>query len=303
MKMFSVRKMRLLTYMKALRPWSFTASFIPVAIGNCLVYKSHGTFNINTFLATIITVLCVHAAGNLVNTYFDFIGGIDNTGSDDRTLVDGLLQPVSVAVLAAMFYVGACAVFLLLVNLSPARVEHLAVIFVCGLFCSFMYTGGLGLKYHALGDIVIVLIFGPVLVMFSYFTQAGWLSLAALIYAIPHALSVEAILLSNNTRDMNSDKQAGIITLAIVLGHSGCYKFFCLLLFVPYILYLVASVLCCPWMLLPASSLVQAFYLENRFRSNNLHMLPQEVAKLNFLMGMLYVIAIFMTPTTSLPYL
>ena len=36
-------------------------------------------------------VLSVHCAGNVVNTYFDFIKGIDNRKSDDRTLVDHIL--------------------------------------------------------------------------------------------------------------------------------------------------------------------------------------------------------------------
>lgn len=63
---------KLSPYLIALRPWSFTTSLGPVALGSCLVYKSLGVFNIWIFLFTCICALSVHAAGNLVNTYVDF---------------------------------------------------------------------------------------------------------------------------------------------------------------------------------------------------------------------------------------
>lgn len=62
----------------SLRPWSFSASLIPVAIGSALAYKSSDNFNFWVFLFTLLTVLSVHAAGNLVNTYYDFMKGIDS---------------------------------------------------------------------------------------------------------------------------------------------------------------------------------------------------------------------------------
>ena len=64
--------LKLSPYLIALRPWSFTASLGPVALGSCLAYKWIGTFSSWIFVVTCICALSVHAAGNLVNTYFDF---------------------------------------------------------------------------------------------------------------------------------------------------------------------------------------------------------------------------------------
>jgi hypothetical protein len=63
---------KLSPYLIALRPWSFTASLGPVALGSCLAYKTIGIFSTWIFAVTCICALSVHAAGNLVNTYVDF---------------------------------------------------------------------------------------------------------------------------------------------------------------------------------------------------------------------------------------
>lgn len=297
------RKLVLSNYLIALRPWSFTVSIIPVALGSCLAYKFLGVFDVYIFLTTIFTAVCVHAAGNLVNTYFDFMRGIDNKKSDDRTLVDNILSPNDVVTLGALFYISGCVGFLLLNFISSAKMEHLALIYFCGLSGSFLYTGGLGLKYIALGDIIIVLTFGPVAVVFSHLSQTGQLSFVPLIYAIPLALNTEAILHTNNTRDMDSDHQAGVLTLAILLGKTGSYCLFCLLLFVPYLIFLTVGIHYSVWMLLPAVSILLAFPLEKSFRRGHLETLPHEVAKLNLIMGILYIIAVYLAHPKSLPSL
>ena len=85
-------------YLVALRPWSFSASLTPVLMGCVLAYKTTEAFSLVVLMATLLTVVSVHAAGNLVNTYCDFMRGIDSKRrSDDRTLVDHILTPEEVA--------------------------------------------------------------------------------------------------------------------------------------------------------------------------------------------------------------
>lgn len=84
-------------YMIALRPWSFSASLTPVMLGSALAYNNlpaSQSFSPLIFFLTLIVALCVHGAGNLVNTYYDFKYGIDTEQStSDRTLVDKVLKP------------------------------------------------------------------------------------------------------------------------------------------------------------------------------------------------------------------
>ncbi|XP_050414659.1 ubiA prenyltransferase domain-containing protein 1 [Patella vulgata] len=295
--------LQLTRYVVALRPWSFTASFTPVALGCTLAYKTTGDFHPAIFIYSLITALSVHAAGNLVNTYFDYFHGIDSKKSDDRTLVDKILSPQDVAWLGGVLYVIGCLGFLCLTFVSPAKMEHLALIYFGGLSGSFLYTGGLGLKYIALGDLLIFLTFGPVTIMFSFLCQTGRLSLICILYAIPLALNTEAILHSNNTRDMDCDSKAGIVTLAILLGHTGSYLLFTLLIFTPYIIFILMALHYTKWMFIPASSMFLAFRYEKDFRRGDLKNLPRELAKLNLLMGLLYVVACLCADSNNLPKL
>lgn len=199
--------------------------------------------------------------------------------------------------LGAILYMAGCVGFILLAMLSPARMEHLALVYFGGLSSSFLYTGGIGLKYIALGDLVIMVIFGPISVLFSYFSQTGHVEWMCIYYAIPLALNTEAILHSNNTRDRLQDRKAGIVTLSIIIGRTASHILYALLLFTPYTMFVVLSVKYSVWFLLPLVTLPQAFKIEKEFRNiNTLQHVPRQTAKLNFFFGLLFVFSVYATP-------
>lgn len=292
---------KLSSYVSALRPWSFSASFIPVALGCALAHKATGNFDLVVWCITCLTALSVHAAGNVVNTYVDYQKGIDSKRSDDRTLVDKILTPDEMVQLGAVLYCLGCLGFILLVALSPAKMEHLALVYFGGLSSSFLYTGGIGLKYIGLGDVLVLVIFGPVTVLFAYMTQTGTLHLGTLYYAMPLALNTEAILHSNNTRDMVSDQKAGIVTLAILIGRTASHVLFAGLLFIPYIVFTVMALHFTPCFFLPLITIPNAFQLEKQFRQGDLQSLPQKTAKLNIYFGLFYVLACVVAGRGQLP--
>ncbi|XP_030041417.1 ubiA prenyltransferase domain-containing protein 1 [Microcaecilia unicolor] len=290
-------------YVFALRPWSFSTSLTPVALGSALAYRSDGTLDFLLLLVCAVAVLSVHGAGNLVNTYYDFSKGIDHKKSDDRTLVDQILKPQDVVWFGVFLYTLGCICAACLYCLSTLKLEHLALIYFGGLSSSFLYTGGIGFKYVALGDLVILITFGPLAVMFAHAVQVGYLSTLPLLYAIPLALSTEAILHSNNTRDMESDKQAGIITLAILIGPTLSYVLYNSLLFLPYLIFCVLATRYTISMALPLLTIPMAFSLEREFRKQHYSKIPKQTAKLNLFLGLFYVFGILLTPAGMLPKL
>lgn len=294
--------MKLSSYVLALRPWSLSASLIPTLLGSALAYKTTSEFGWLNFLVTIFTVVSVHGAGNLVNTYFDYLNGIDGRKSDDRTLVDQLLTLDEVASLGAVLYGAGCAGFVALAALSPAKMEHLALVYFGGLSSSFLYTGGIGLKYIALGDVIVLVIFGPLSVLFAFMAQTGKVELSCIYYAIPLALNTEAILHSNNTRDLESDKAAGIVTFAILVGLTASHILYALLLFAPYIMFVMLSLRYSVWFLLPLITLPGAFKIEKQFRcQETIQKVPQKTAKLNLCFGFLYVVSV--SAIRTLPFI
>lgn len=130
------------SYVLALRPWSFSASLTPVALGSALAYRSQGTLDPGLLVGSAVTVLAVHGAGNLVNTYYDFSKGIDHKKSDDRTLVDRILEPQDVVRFGVLLYTLGCISAACLYSVSTLKLEHLALIYFGGLSSSFLYTGG-----------------------------------------------------------------------------------------------------------------------------------------------------------------
>ncbi|XP_015446777.1 ubiA prenyltransferase domain-containing protein 1 isoform X1 [Pteropus alecto] len=141
-------KQKCASYVLALRPWSFSASLTPVALGSALAYRSQGVLDPRLLLGCAVAVLAVHGAGNLVNTYYDFSKGIDHKKSDDRTLVDRILEPQDVVRFGVFLYTLGCVCAACLYYLSPLKLEHLALIYFGGLSGSFLYTGGDNLSWE-----------------------------------------------------------------------------------------------------------------------------------------------------------
>lgn len=295
-------------YLNSLRPRTFTPSLASVTLGAVLAFKATGNFDAVIFLVTCLTVLAVHGAGNLVNTYYDFVKGVDRSSQSvnqcpDRTLVDHRLSIDQVVHLGVIAYMFGCFGFVCLVFLSTARMEHLALVYFCGISCSFLYTGGLGLKYIGLGDILIMVIFGPISILFSFMSQSGYIDPGTIAFALPLAFHTEAILHSNNTRDIESDQRAGAVTLAILIGPTFCHIIYALLLFIPYIMLIVSIIHYSIVFGLPLITITKAFQLEKNFRSGHLTDIPSATASLHLLFSVSYIISCCLIHPTSLPLL
>jgi len=155
--------------------------------------------------------------------------------------------------------------------------------------------------------LIVIITFGPISVLFAYIAQVGsfsdgnsWNELLSLImFALPLALNTEAILHSNNVRDLEEDKKSGIFTMAIYLGFSRSYILYVFLLFVPYLMFLCMAIQQSVYYFLPLMTIFMAFDLEKDFRYRRLTLLPLKTAKLNLVFGLVYVLACFMKNTTN----
>ncbi|CAF1387438.1 unnamed protein product, partial [Didymodactylos carnosus] len=275
---------------------------------SALAYPHVNDISVIVLILTSLSALCVHAAGNLFNTYYDFKYGVDRKVNkkteendiiigEDRTLTEGLLKPDDVVRLGLALYSIGTFSFLILTHFSLAREPYLALIFFGALPLSFLYTGGIGFKYIAMGDLLILLTFGPITVLYSFISQAGHYSPYPVLYALPLTLNTEAILHSNNTRDMLHDRSVGILTLSLLIGKTFSYYFYCVLIYVPYLMiaFIMFKV---SWMcFLPLLTIGYARELCEEFRTNQLHKLPNRTAQLNFLLGSLYILSIIVTNT------
>ena len=319
------------TFLSSLRPWTFTASLTPVVLGSVLSYRSHGLFQWHLLLLSLGAVLAVNGAGNIVNTYFDSVRRHSQRASSRRdqqvqTGHDGVAastmthlhrraiqhhnseeqrshyEQTQLVNYAAYLYGSGMACLWLLIWCSPAKSEFLAGMFFGGLSSSFLYTGGVGLKYYILGDLVVMFTFGPLSVLFSYGVQCGEFPLGPLFLALPLALSTEAILHCKHLRQMDEDSRAGILSLAVLLGRQGSYFLFTVLLFVPYLIFVILATQFSLTMGFPLLTMPFAFRLERGLREQGpTHSISTTAAKLNLAMSVLFILGCLLA--TQLPFI
>ena len=206
--------------LRALRAFSFPVSVLPVLVVTALV-RPPAQWHWDILIASMLGAALLHAAGNLFNDYFDFLSGVDRKLEDDenrpgRFLVRGELTPKDILAEAIIFLLLALPVGGYLIARCGLSLLWFAVAAGFGLYC---YTGPpLKLKYRALGEPLIFLVFGPLLMLGAGFAQTGSLQWNVLLLSIPVGLATTAILTANNIRDHEEDQVAGILTLAQVVG-------------------------------------------------------------------------------------
>lgn len=127
--------------------------------------------------------------------------------------------------------------------------------------------------------------------------QAGHYSIYPVLYALPLTLNTEAILHSNNTRDMKHDKAVGILTLSILLGKRFSYYFYCILMYSSYLIIIYMMIRISWFCFLPLITIGYAYRLCEEFKNDHLLKLPNRTAILNLVLGFVYILSIILTNT------
>jgi 1,4-dihydroxy-2-naphthoate octaprenyltransferase len=251
--------MALAIWMQAARPKTLVASFSPVIIGTACALRA-GSFDFLTFLFTLLTALGIQIGTNFANDYFDFMKGADtkNRKGPVRVTQAGLVKPetMKLAVFLAFALTALSSGYLILQGGWP-----IALLASLSILLGFAYTAGpLPLAYLGLGDLFVLLFFGPIATAGTAFLQTHTLSTTALLAGIGPGLISTAILTVNNLRDIDEDRLAGKRTLVVRLGKKFGQWEYCAAI-------VLAAILPCLWgsylqllMLAPALPLLSAAF-------------------------------------------
>jgi 1,4-dihydroxy-2-naphthoate octaprenyltransferase len=261
---------------RAVRPFSFTVSVIPPILGALIASSENPGLKLNWLYFSLALIGCViaHAGANLFSDYFDFKIEVDREGTfgGSGLLVEDLLKPRDIffASLFSFFIASCIGVYFILT--IPNGLTLLLIILVGGVLAFFYTAKPFALKYHALGDFAVFIAFGPAMTLGAYFVQAYRFSWSPVLYALPIAFLVDAILHSNNLRDIQNDKVIRIKTVAILLSENRAMIMYYGLVASAYVSTLILIVLKrMPWpALLTLLSVPLAVKLMNRVRHRNL---------------------------------
>src|SRR5690625_1402270 len=218
---------------RLMRPHTLTASFVPVFIGTMLAYLD-GSNNFVLFLAMLISSVLIQGATNMFNEYYDYVRGLDNEQSVGigGTIVRDGVAPKTVLFLAFTFYGIAILLGLYICLVSSWWIALVGLI--CMLF-GYLYTGGpLPIAYTPFGELFAGFLMGTVIISISYYIQTLTLTGSVILISVPVAIFIGAILLANNIRDLDGDKENGRKTIAILLGRKHAITFLAILFIFAY---------------------------------------------------------------------
>jgi 1,4-dihydroxy-2-naphthoate octaprenyltransferase len=229
----------------AMRPWSFTAAFVPVALGTALAWDQ-GFFQPGLFLLTALGGICIQAGTNFINTYGDYRFGVDTVASAHTCpqLVTGAMHPTAMKRAGLIAFGLAAAIGLTLAWLGGWEILAVGLLGIIG---GYTYTAGpIPYKYKGAGSFAVFFLMGPLMVWPAWFIQTGQYSWLPVLVSLPVGFLVAAILNGNDVRDIAHDRAAGIITPATELGSFsglGLQRFLYLAAFVSLFALIVGGIL------------------------------------------------------------
>ncbi len=246
-------------WLHAARPPTLPAAVVPVIVGTALAI-GQGWFRAGPFVAAFVAALLIQIGTNFANDLFDAEKGADTPArlGPLRVTGSGLITPAEVrrAMILTFALATLIGVYLVLAGGWP-----ILVIGVLSIISAVAYTGGpWPLGYHGLGEVFVFVFFGLLAVTGTYYLQTGTVDGLAVAASVPVGLLCTAILVVNNVRDIETDRDAGKRTLAVRLGRPATRALYvaCLAVsyLVPVLLWLAGPLT--PLALLPWATLVLA---------------------------------------------
>jgi 1,4-dihydroxy-2-naphthoate polyprenyltransferase len=230
-------------WVMAARPRTLPAAIAPVLVGTAAAVEWFGRLpRAGAFVAALVGSIFIQIGTNLANDYSDAKRGADTADrlGPVRVTSAGLVTPQRVmrATWIAFAVAIACGIYL-------ATVAG-AVILVVGavsIAAGVLYTGGpRPYGYAGLGEVFVFLFFGLVAVNGSYYVQVEHLDGLPLGLSIAIGSLATAILVVNNVRDLETDRRAGKMTLAVRMGRSNAVALYRMLVLGAYVVLPVALI-------------------------------------------------------------
>ena len=208
----------------AARPKTLTGAAVPVMIGLALAWTdakgyaggTEATFSMVAAVLCLLFAFIMQIDANLVNDLFDYLKGTDDRATrlgPERACTQGWVSVERMRHAIAATTVLACVVGLPLVLYGGWDMVFVGVF--CVLFC-FLYTTHL--SYMGLGDVLVLVFFGLVPVCATYYVQLHTLTLPVVAASLACGVVIDGLLLVNNFRDRDTDRQAGKMTLVVRIG-------------------------------------------------------------------------------------
>lgn len=216
------------------RYWSFPVSAMPVVVTFAYLLSQglvpSGAMPIVCAVLALFGAVTIHAAGNLLSDWFDFRTGVDNAEAFAVPfLVFKKFEPREYLIFSIVLFAIGCGIGLALTLLVGWQ------LLIVGGIGVILTAGYAFLKYHALGDLNIFVIFSILIILGTSFVVTGGYVWEALVLAIPIGVITVSVLHANNTRDIETDRKAGMKSFAMVIGGKASSVLYIIYMVIPFV--------------------------------------------------------------------
>lgn len=210
-------------------------TFISAAIAGLLAARA-GHFNLLLWLMVTVGLLFAHATNNLVNDLTDHLKGVDKDNYfraqyGPQPLEHGLMtrgQVLLYTAVTGLIALGAGSI------LVAVRGEATLALLGIGAFFVLFYTWPL--KYIGMGEVAVILVWGPLMVGGGYYVITGDVSLPVVLASLPVALAATTVLFGKHIDKLDADAGKGIRTMPVLLGEANARQATIVMLTLQYVL-------------------------------------------------------------------
>lgn len=210
--------------MRAFRLQFLPQGVLPVALGSAVAWAERGAFDAGFFVLALAGSACVQIGLTMLNDALDYVYGTDGLATADKNpfsggsgvLADGHLQPGEMLVVVALFYLAAAAIGAYLTLRVGIGVFQMALL---GLFLSVFYSvKPLRLAYRGVGELAMLVGYGPTITLGAAYVQTGHFSAVAGLAGLAPGLLMWSMILVNEIPDYIEDTRADKRNLTVRLG-------------------------------------------------------------------------------------
>ena len=280
------------------RPWSFPASAMPVLATFAYMTWVCSLYGMSIDwvggVLAIVGIVFFHASGNMLSDVRDYKKGVDK-GLSHMPLVNGSFTTKEYIRLSLTLFVLGCAIGFYIMSRCGWPLLYAAVY---GAFFTLTYAT---FKYFALGDVVIFLSYAVIPILGTTYATISEYYYPAMVLALPIGLITVAILHVNNTRDIESDRAAGIRTFAMIIGLKASVQLYAFEVLFPFVA--VIATIMCGW--LPWYSVIVLFALPKAWKCarvvldspkkgmETLNMMDAATSQLQLMFSLLLAVSLF----------
>jgi 1,4-dihydroxy-2-naphthoate octaprenyltransferase len=205
-------------WLMAARPRTLPAAIAPVLVGTAAAVERVDDIRVGAFIAALVGSIFIQIGTNLANDYSDARRGADTADrlGPVRVTSSGLVAPRRVLIATWIAFAVAVAAGIYLATVAGVVI---LIVGAASILAGVLYTGGpRPYGYAGLGELFVFLFFGLVAVNGSYYVQLERLDWLPFGLSVAVGCLATAILVVNNVRDVDTDRRAGKMTLAVRLG-------------------------------------------------------------------------------------